>query len=84
MAFQILCLSGGGYLGLYTASVLAELENQLGGPIAAYFDLLAGTSVGGIIALGLAAETPASDIKESFESNGSRIFSLKPSAAATR
>lgn len=78
MAFQILCLSGGGYLGLYTASVLAELENQLAGPIAAYFDLLAGTSVGGIIALGLAAERPASDIKELFESNGSRIFSDRP------
>lgn len=78
MAFQILSLSGGGYLGLYTVAVLAELEEQFGSPIAAHFDLLAGTSVGGIIALGLAAEYPASEIKAAFEKNGSRIFSDRP------
>ncbi len=52
MTFQILSLSGGGYLGLYTASVLAKLEEQSGRRIVDMFDLLAGTSIGGIIALG--------------------------------
>ncbi|MEC9265736.1 MAG: CBASS cGAMP-activated phospholipase [Pseudomonadota bacterium] len=78
MTFKILALSGGGFLGLYTASVLAGLEDHFGGPIAAKFDLLAGTSVGGIIALGLAAEKPASEIKKAFEVHGEEIFSNRP------
>ena len=67
MPFQILSLSGGGFLGLFTISILADLEKQIGRPIASAFDLLAGTSVGGIIALGLAGEHPAEKIKASFE-----------------
>ena len=78
MPFQILSLSGGGYLGLYTVTVLSELENHIGRPIASCFDLLAGTSVGGIIALGLALERPAEEIKAAFEEAGSRIFSNRP------
>jgi patatin-like phospholipase/acyl hydrolase len=75
MRFQILSLSGGGYLGLYTISVLADLEDRLAAPIASRFDLIAGTSVGGITAIGIANEVPASRIKEAFERNGTRIFS---------
>jgi patatin-like phospholipase/acyl hydrolase len=80
---QILALSGGGFLGLYTATVLATLEGALGRPLARCFDLVAGTSVGGIIALALAAEVPAEDIKKAFERDGTRIFSNRP-APATR
>jgi len=76
--FNILSLSGGGFLGLYTVSVLAELEEAAGGPIARHFDLMAGTSIGGIIALGLAAEVPAATIKAAFERNGRDIFSNRP------
>lgn len=76
--FQILSLSGGGFLGLYTITVLAELEREMGRPIAQAFDLIAGTSVGGIVALGLAAEIPAADIKKAFEDNGTKIFSARP------
>ena len=78
MPFQILSLSGGGFLGLFTIAILAELEKQIGRPIASAFDLLAGTSVGGIIALGLAGEHPAEKIKTSFELNGTSIFSERP------
>ncbi len=78
MAFQILSLSGGGYLGLYTVSVLAELERQTGRPILESFDLIAGTSIGGIIALGLSAGRSANDIKAAFLTHGERIFSAKP------
>ncbi len=74
MTFQILSLSGGGYLGLYTASVLAKLEEQSGRRIVDMFDLLAGTSIGGIIALGLAAGTSASEIRDAFLDNGDAIF----------
>jgi uncharacterized protein len=75
MPFQILSLSGGGYLGLYSISVLAELERRIGRPIGSCFDLVAGTSVGGIIALGLAAEKSADGIKMAFERDGAKIFS---------
>lgn len=76
--FRILSLSGGGFLGLYTISVIEKIEENLGKPIAQCFDLLAGTSIGGIIALALAAEVPARDIRKAFESNGSKIFSDRP------
>ena len=64
MRFQILSLSGGGYLGLYSAAVLAELEAQTGRRVVDMFDLLAGTSIGGIVALGLAAGVSAASRPE--------------------
>jgi patatin-like phospholipase/acyl hydrolase len=74
--FQILSLSGGGYLGLYSARILAELEEALGGrPLHTCFDLIAGTSVGGIIALGIAAGVPARSIADAFGERGEAIFS---------
>jgi len=72
--YHVLALSGGGYRGLYTATVLAELEAALKRPIASHFDLICGTSVGGILALGLAAEIPAHALKVLFEQEGPRIF----------
>lgn len=72
--YHVLALSGGGYRGLYTATVLAELETVLSGPIASHFDLICGTSAGGMLALGLAAEIPAHELKALFEEQGSRIF----------
>lgn len=73
--FQVLSLSGGGYFGLYTVTILAELEKHMRRPIATAFDLIAGTSVGGIIAAGIAAEKSMTEIKKSFLANGQDIFS---------
>lgn len=75
MAFQILCLSGGGYLGLYSAAVVAALEEHSGRPIGESFDLIAGTSVGGIIALGIGAGATAASIRDAFLEYGVKIFS---------
>lgn len=77
--FKILSLSGGGYRGLYTAEVLKELENHLKAQnpndcIANYFNLITGTSIGGIIALALAYEIPAEDIAKIFDDKGKDIF----------
>lgn len=83
MAFQILSLSGGGFMGLYTACVLAELEQEIGRPIASCFDLIAGTSIGGIIALGLAAEVEAAAIRNAIAVNGPKIFSRRPPPQTT-
>lgn len=75
--FRILSLAGGGYLGLYTACVLAELEERTGEPLGRRFDLLAGTSVGGILAVALAFEKPMATIRELFLEHGTRIFSSR-------
>lgn len=75
--YHVLALSGGGYRGLYTATVLAELEAALGRPIASHFDLICGTSAGGMLALGLGAEIPATELKALFEEQGRRIFSSR-------
>lgn len=71
---HVLALSGGGYRGLYSATVLDELENALGQPLARHFDLICGTSAGGLLALGLAAEIPAKELRGIFESHGKKIF----------
>ena len=51
--FRILSLDGGGIRGVFPAALLARLEEHLEHPIGRYFDLIAGTSTGGIIAIGL-------------------------------
>lgn len=74
MRFNVLALSGGGFRGLYTATVLARLEEQVGKPIAQCFDLLCGTSIGGILAMALAIEKPAPSIVHLMEEYGPKIF----------
>jgi hypothetical protein len=51
----VLSLDGGGTRGVSTCAILCELERHIGRPLAAQFDLISGTSTGGIIALALAA-----------------------------
>lgn len=72
--YHVLALSGGGYRALYTATILKEFEETLGRPIASHFDLICGTSAGGLLALGLANEIPASELKSMFEQQGKDIF----------
>ncbi|KQO66496.1 MULTISPECIES: CBASS cGAMP-activated phospholipase [Methylobacterium] len=74
--FRILSIDGGGICGILPASVLAELEHRfLGGrSIAGHFDMIAGTSTGGIIALGLAHGRTAGDVRDIYVERGSNIF----------
>jgi patatin-like phospholipase/acyl hydrolase len=83
---RILALAGGGYLGLYTATVLAELEKQVGEPLGRRFDLIAGTSVGAIAALALAFEVPMPRVVRLFQGRGMEVFSPrgKPRGTMTR
>ena len=69
---RILSIDGGGILGAFPAAFLAELE--LDRPIGSYFDLIAGTSTGGILALGLGMGMRASEILDLYEKRGSEIF----------
>lgn len=71
---HLLALSGGGYRGLFTASVLAEAEKLSGRPLASRFDMLAGTSIGGILAIALACEVSAQDLVALMREHGATIF----------
>lgn len=72
--YKILSLDGGGIGGLSTASMLATWEETHHLRIVEYFDLIVGTSTGGIIALGLGAGLSAADLREFYMSEGSNIF----------
>jgi len=74
---RLLALSGGGFLGLYTASVLAALETEAGEPLGRRFDLIAGTSIGGVLALALAFEIPMARLVELFAERGPAVFSAR-------
>ena len=74
--FRILAIDGGGIRGILPASILAELENRFlqGRSIAKHFDMIAGTSTGGIIALGLAHGLRASQILDFYVERGGLVF----------
>lgn len=82
--FKILSLDGGGILGAFSAAFLAEIEKQIKAPLASYFDLIAGTSTGGIIAAALAAGEPASRIVQFYKERGPRIFTRPKPGFLTR
>lgn len=72
--FQILALSGGGYRGLFTASILAQLEAEAGCPLRDRFDVITGTSIGSILAGALAVGVPAADCLDGMLRHGELIF----------
>jgi len=79
-AFKILSIDGGGIRGILPARILCELEDELSRSGAQnerlynYFDLICGTSTGGIIALGLALGMPAKEILDLYKKNADKIF----------
>jgi uncharacterized protein len=80
--FKVLSIDGGGIRGIIPALVLNEIERRTGRPTSALFDLIAGTSTGGIIALGLTKPSAnggpqysAEQIAELYSGRGRKIFS---------
>ena len=78
---KVLSIDGGGIRGLIPALVLAEIERRTGRRTAELFDLIAGTSAGGILACGLTRPGPdgkplhsAEELAELFRTEGPRIF----------
>ncbi len=71
---QILALSGGGYRGLFTASFLESCEEKFQTKCAQRFDLIAGTSIGALLAAGLALDIPATAMKSAMLKHGPLIF----------
>ena len=74
--FRILSIDGGGICGILPASVLAELETRFlgGGSVVNHFDMVAGTSTGGIIALGLAHGLSGREVQRFYLERGHRVF----------
>ena len=82
---RILSIDGGGIRGIIPAAVLARIESEVGRPISELFHLVAGTSTGGILAVGLAkpsgyGKSPhsgmlgAKDLGELYVERGGEIF----------
>jgi len=80
-AKRVLCLDGGGIRGIIPAMVVAELETRTGRPASQLFDLISGTSTGGVIAMGLVVPAAdgspafsAADGVQIYEEQGPKIF----------
>src|SRR3954447_2106513 len=80
---SVLSIDGGGIRGVIPATILQAIEEQMKRPIAEGFDVIAGTSTGGILALGLTkpagkgARTPAfsaHDLLSLYVDHGHEIF----------
>tara|TARA_R110000787_G_scaffold69321_2_gene154389 strand:+ start:385 stop:1350 length:966 start_codon:yes stop_codon:yes gene_type:complete len=75
--YQILALSGGGYRGLFTAAFLSNCEMTFKSTCADKFDLIAGTSIGALLAAGVAVGLPALTLKNAMMKHGPVIFKPK-------
>jgi hypothetical protein len=80
--YRVLAIDGGGVRGLYTATVLCELGSffakQNGNSaldLGRQFNLITGTSTGGILACALAAGVTAQEICALYQEKGPQIFS---------
>ena len=82
-SIKILSIDGGGIRGIIPCIILAELRRRLGKNLYEVFDLIAGTSTGGIIALGIGTRgndgqsyTPE-ELLNLYVENGPAIFKKK-------
>ncbi len=81
--FKILSIDGGGIKGVFPALFLTLLEDELKNrsdsktKIYQHFDLITGTSTGGIIAIALALGIPAKEIFQLYLDNANKIFGNK-------
>lgn len=72
--FRILALDGGGIKGAFTAGMLAAWEEDSGLWVRDHFDLITGTSTGGILAIGLGLGLSARQMVEFYQAHGPVIF----------
>ncbi len=71
---RILAIDGGGIKGIFPAAFLASVEEEIKGSVGEYFDLIVGTSTGGIIALGLGLGFTAKELLSFYEDLGTKVF----------
>jgi hypothetical protein len=73
----ILCLDGGGMRGILTIQLLKKLEEVAGMPCYQLFDMVAGTSTGGIIAGLIVTGHTAIEIEKMYEDLVTQVFDKK-------
>jgi hypothetical protein len=71
---RLLALDGGGIRGVLTLSILKALEQKLGSPLWRFFDYIAGTSTGAIIAAGLARGMSVDELLAFYRAAGPAMF----------
>jgi patatin-like phospholipase/acyl hydrolase len=74
---RVLSIDGGGIRGLIPALICSSIEKSAGKPLRELFDLIAGTSTGGILAMGygLPSKTlTAEDLVNLYKQDGPSIF----------
>ena len=71
---QVLALDGGGLRGIFTAATLAAWEEDFDTSIADHFDLIVGTSTGGVIALALGLGVSPAEVLSIYVDHGDLIF----------
>jgi patatin-like phospholipase/acyl hydrolase len=71
---RVLSIDGGGVRGYLPALLLGEFERRAGKPASELFDLIVGTSTGGIIGIGLATGLPAASLSDFYPKYGRQIF----------
>lgn len=71
---RILSIDGGGIKGACPVGFLDQVETITGQRIVDHFDLIVGTSTGGIIALGLGLGLPASRLQSFYRDDGPQVF----------
>lgn len=74
---RVLAMDGGGIRGIVPCKVLEFIETQTGYRIHQLFDMIAGTSTGGMLACGLTKENPktARQMRSMYMDRGPEIFS---------
>jgi patatin-like phospholipase/acyl hydrolase len=76
--FRILALDGGGIRGVMTARILEDVQAIIKQPLNQYFDLIAGTSTGSILAAGLVLGIEPEKLKDIYQERGREIFQTSP------
>ncbi|MFC1684045.1 CBASS cGAMP-activated phospholipase [Pseudomonadota bacterium] len=72
--FKILSIDGGGIRGVFPAHILQCVQERLGIDVFDYFDMIAGTSTGSIVAAGIACRKQPSEIASLYRKHGAEIF----------
>jgi hypothetical protein len=71
---SVLSIDGGGMKGYVPCAVLVELERRAGKSCSEMFDMVAGTSIGGILACVISTGRSATEALKFFTEDGPKIF----------
>jgi uncharacterized protein len=85
--FRVLSLTGGGYRGLFSSATLVHLADSAGrkgDPLHRCFDVIGGTSIGGLMACALAVGIVPRRVLDAIDSHGPRIFAKRPLDSLSR